>query len=87
MTLEEAMKLRWDSLGKFPSLVQQVPLGDLADDHLKKIFCNQKHISDKYREAIRMILKDRSGSWLKIEEQRPSIRRREAVEATKAKKS
>ncbi len=98
MTLEEAKNLMWGTFGEgaiedfeiegtpLPP-VQQVPLGDLADDHLKRIFCNQKHISDEYREAIRMILKERSGAWLEIEEQRPSIRRREAIEATKAKKS
>jgi hypothetical protein len=97
VTLEEAKALRWGTFGKgvveeceisgtpLPVKPHIKPLGELDDEHLKNIFCHQKHISDEYREAIRMILKERSGAWLEIEEQRPFIRRREAIEATKAK--
>lgn len=99
MTLEEAKALRWGTFGKgvveecqiagtpLPGEPHIALLGELDDEHLKNIFCYQKQITDEYREAIRMILKERSGAWLEIEEQRPSIRRREAIEATKAKRS
>jgi len=85
MTLEEAKTLLWGTFGEEALEYSEKRLGDLDDMYLKNIFCNQKHISDEYRKAIRLILKDRSGAWLEIEEQRPSIRRREAIEATKAK--
>lgn len=98
MTLEEAKNLMWGTFGEgaiedyaidgkpLPPM-QKKRLGDMDDMHLKNIYCNQKHISDYYRKAIRLVLKDRSANWLLIEDQRSSIRRREAVAATKAKKS
>jgi len=99
MTLEQAKALRWGTFGKgvmedcmtkgtpLPERHTIKLLGELDDEHLKNIFCHQQQIGDEYREAIRMILKERSGDWLEREEQRPSIRRREAIEATKAKRS
>jgi len=70
VTLNEAKYLMWGTYGKnaiednhfFGTPIPRLKwkcLGDLDDDHLKRIFSSQRQISEEYRDAITMILRDR----------------------------
>ena len=67
--------------------IQQTELGKLEDDHLKRILMGGAgaSIDDEYREAIIMILKARRGELFIETSARNSIRRRDAIAATKAR--
>ena len=93
-SIKEALELLWGTYGDggmaehvafgtpLPEILMK-RLGDLETDHLEKILETQKQIEPHYREAINLILKSRAEK----DEKRLSIRRREAVEATKAQVS
>lgn len=101
MTLEEAQALEWGTYGKgvmekhaaegtpLPPVTFKT-LGELESDHLRAIFYSQRQITEEYREAIRLILAERK-RFNEEEDQRVEDallnRRREAVEATRRKRT
>lgn len=94
MTLDEANDLLWGTYGKdamenhylfgkpLPPM-RLKRLGDCGDDHLKSILFGQSQITDEYRDAIKMILRDRHSE---PEPDTPN-RRADAIAATRAKVS
>ena len=95
MTLESAKNLEWGTYGlgavednaingtPLPPM-QMKRLGDLDDDHLKRILIGLPQ-SEEYVAAIRMILKAREAE--QKDEARQKIRRRDAIAHTKAQVS
>ncbi len=92
MKLEEAEALGWGTYGKgglaehvtFGTELREVEkkrLGDLETEHLEAILATQKQITVQYVEAITLILESREDS----DKSRLRIRRREAIEHTKAR--
>jgi len=98
MTREKAEDLHWGTYGleaiennaihgtPLPA-IQQKRLGELEDDHLKRILTGGggTSVDDEYRAAIILILKARIADREDEASGRNLIRRRDAVEATKAR--
>ena len=92
MKPEEAEALGWGTYGK-GGLADHVTFGkalpelekkclvDLETEHLESILETQKQIGAQYVEAITLILKSREDA----DKSRLRIRRRDAIEATKAR--
>ena len=95
---EKAESLEWGTYGldaaenhaihgtPLPEL-QQKTLGELDDDHLKRILMGGAgaSVDDEYKAAIILILKAREAD--EENDARHSIRRRDAIEATRAQVS
>ncbi len=69
--------------------LQHKTLGELEDDHLKRILMGGAggSVDDEYTAAIILILKAREADAKEETDGRHQIRRRDAIEATKARGS